>query len=145
MLAVDASWLRKVGLVPGRDLAGLIGIAGPYDFLPLKDETLKIIFGGANRPETQPISHVTAGAPPALVVTGDADDVVQPGNSTRLAERLRAAGNDATAVLYPRIGHYIIVAALAPFLRFLAPVLRDADSFIARIIRSRAVHSRAAP
>jgi len=59
MLAIDATWLRKVGLVPGRDIAGLIGVSGPYDFLPLKDEILEIIFGGANRPETQPISHVT--------------------------------------------------------------------------------------
>jgi acetyl esterase/lipase len=145
MLAVDASWLGKVGLVPGRDLAGLIGIAGPYDFLPLKDETLKIIFGGANRPETQPIVHITAGAPPALLLSGDADTVVAAGNTIRFAGRLRAAGNDATAVIYPRVGHYIIVGALAPFLRFFAPVLRDADAFMARIAQSRAIHARATP
>src|SRR5580693_10550666 len=118
MLAIDATWLRKVGLVSGRDIAGLIGVSGPYDFLPLKDGTLEIIFGGANRPETQPISHVTPGVPPALLLTGDKDDVVGAGNSTRLAERLRAASNDATAILYPRIGHYLIVAALAPILRW---------------------------
>ena len=137
MLAVDPVWLRKTGLVPGRDIAGLIGLAGPYDFLPLRDEMLKIIFGGADRLETQPICHVAPGAPPALLLTGDADDVVDPGNSTRFAERLRAAGNDATAVIYPRVGHYNIVAALALFLPFFAPVLRDADAFIARTLRSR--------
>ena len=82
MLAIDATWLQKVGLAPGRDIAGLIGISGPYDFLPLKDEIFKIIFGG-DRPETQPISHVTPGAPPALLLTGDKDDVVGAGNSTR--------------------------------------------------------------
>ena len=98
MLAIDATWLNKVGLAPGRDIAGLIGLAGPYDFLPLKDETLIVIFGGANRPETQPISYVAPGAPPALLLTGDKDDVVGAGNSTRLADRLRAAGNDATAI-----------------------------------------------
>ena len=43
MLSIDSTWLDKAGLVPGRDLAGLIGISGPYDFLPLKDETLIII------------------------------------------------------------------------------------------------------
>jgi len=138
MLAIDATWLQKVGLAPGRDIAGLIGISGPYDFLPLKDETLKIIFGGASRPETQPISHVTAGAPPALLLTGDKDDVVGSGNSTRLAERLRAAGNEATAVIYPRIGHYIIVAAIAPIVRSLVPILRDTDAFIAKALKSRA-------
>lgn len=137
MLAVDPVWLRKTGLVPGRDIAGLIGLAGPYDFLPLRDETLKIIFGGADQPETQPICHVAPGAPPALLLTGDADDVVDAGNSTRFAERLRAAGNDATAVIYPRVGHYNIVAALSLFLWFFAPVLRDADAFIERTLQSR--------
>jgi acetyl esterase/lipase len=144
MLAVDGSWLQKVGLVPGREIAGLIGVAGPYDFLPLRDETLKIIFGGANRPETQPISYVTSGAPPALLLSGGADGVVEAGNSTRFAERLRAAGNDATAAIYPRVGHYIIVAALAPVLRLFAPVLRDADAFIARTARPRHVDARTA-
>jgi acetyl esterase/lipase len=137
MLAVDATWLGKAGLAPGRDVAGLIGIAGPYDFLPLQDEELIVIFGGANRPETQPISYVMPGAPPALLLTGGKDDVVGAGNSTRLAERLRAAGNDATVIIYPRIGHYIIVAVLAPILRFLVPVLRDCESFIARTLQSR--------
>jgi acetyl esterase/lipase len=135
MLAIDASWLKTVELLPGRDIAGLIGLSGPYDFLPLRDPTLAVIFGGANRPETQPINHVTPGAPPALLLTGGKDRVVDAGNSTRLAERLRAAGNDATAIVYPRTGHYIIVAALAPILRSLVPVLRDIDGFIAKTPR----------
>jgi acetyl esterase/lipase len=137
MLAIDATWLQKVGLVPGRDIAGLIGISGPYDFLPLKDEILKIIFGG-NRPETQPVTHVAPGAPPAMLLTGDEDNVVGAGNSVRFAERLRAAGNDATLVIYPRVGHYLIVAAIAPIIRTLVPVLRDIDAFIAKTLQSRA-------
>jgi acetyl esterase/lipase len=145
MLAIDATWLQKVGLAPGRDIAGLIGISGPYDFVPLKDETLKIIFGGADRPETQPISYVTPGAPPALLLTGGKDDVVGAGNSTRLAEKLRAAGNEATAVIYPRIGHYVIVAAIAPIIRCLVPVLRDTDAFIAKTLKSRAPAAKTAP
>jgi acetyl esterase/lipase len=145
MLAVDATWLQKVGLVPSRDISGLIGISGPYDFLPLKDDVLKIIFGGADRPQTQPITHVTAGAPPALLLTGDKDDVVGAGNSIRLAERLRAAGDEATAVIYPRIGHYIIVAAIAPIIRCLVPVLRDTDAFIAKVLKSRAPAAKTAP
>jgi hypothetical protein len=63
--------------------------------------------------------------------------VVGAGNSTRLAERLRAAGNEATTAIYPRVGHYIIVAALAPLLRLRVPVLRDAEAFIARTLATR--------
>jgi acetyl esterase/lipase len=130
MLALDDRWLQKVGLAPGRDVAGLIGLAGPYDFLPLRDGTLKVIFGSANEAATQPISHVVGGAPPAFLATGARDQTVDPGNSTRLAARLRTAGNEATVVTYPRVGHLSIVAPFAPPLRFLAPVLPDLDAFI---------------
>lgn len=34
MLTLDPRWLGKEGLNPHRDIAGLIGVAGPYDFLP---------------------------------------------------------------------------------------------------------------
>lgn len=134
MLAIDGRWLQQVGLTPQRNVAGLIGIAGPYDFLPLRDEVLKVIFGGADRPETQPISHVSPGAPPALLMTGSNDRIVEAGNSTRLAERLRAAGNTATVLIYRRVGHYLIIAALAPLLRLLVPVLHDIDAFIAKTL-----------
>lgn len=136
MLSFDARWLEKVGLHPGRDIAGLIGLAGPYDYMPLRDETLKLIFGGADRPETQPIFHVAPGAPPALLITGTRDRLVEPGNSVRLAARLVAAGNAATVKSYRRVGHYIIVAAIAPFLRCFAPVLRDVDEFIAKTLQT---------
>jgi acetyl esterase/lipase len=136
MLAIDSRWLRKVGLTPGRDIAGLIGMAGPYDYMPLRNDTLKTIFGGADRPDTQPIFHVSPGAPPALLMTGSNDRLVEPGNSIRLAARLRDAGNAATVRTYRRIGHYFIIAALAPLLRFLVPVLRDVDAFVAHIMQS---------
>jgi acetyl esterase/lipase len=136
MLAIDARWLQQVGLSPRRDIAGLIGLAGPYDYLPLRDETLKVIFGGANRQDTQPIFHVLPGAPPALLMTGSSDRLVEPGNATRLALRLRAAGNHATVRIYRRVGHFLIVAALAPPLQRVLPVLNHVDVFIAEIMRS---------
>jgi acetyl esterase/lipase len=141
MLSIDARWLAGVGLNPARDIAGLIGLAGPYDYMPLRDETLKVIFGGADRPETQPIFHVSPGAPPTLLVTGGRDRLVEPGNSTRLAAKLVAAGNTATVKIYRRIGHYVIVAALAPVLRHVVPVLRDIDAFIAETLRTSTVRS----
>jgi acetyl esterase/lipase len=143
MLAIDGRWLAKVGLAPGQDIAGLIGVAGPYDFLPLRGETLKRIFNGGNDPATQPITHVTPGAPPALLMAGVADGLVDPGNAIRLAARLRDAGNEATVAAYPRTGHLTIMGAFAAPLRFLAPVLRDADAFIAR--NACVAHSGATP
>jgi acetyl esterase/lipase len=137
MLALDSRWLRTVDMTPDRDISGLIGISGPYDFLPLRDGTLQTIFGGANDATTQPINYVSPGAPPALLVTGANDDTVNPGNSARLGARLHAAGDAATVLTYPRVGHLSIIGAFAWPLRFLAPVLRDVNQFIAETAERR--------
>src|SRR5260370_33237174 len=95
-VGVDARWLSAVGLDPARDLSAVVGLSGPYDFLPLRSEKLKTIFGPeANRPDTQPINHVDARAPPLLLITGDRDTTVDPGNSDRMAAKATAAGAKA--------------------------------------------------
>ena len=131
MLAVDRRWLGEVGLDPARDLAGAIGLAGPYDFLPLRDEILKIIFGPRDqRPDTQPINHVDGDAPPMLLLAGSRDGVVDPCNSTRLAAAIKARGGQAEARIYAGIGHVgLLTAILAPFRRR-APVLAAIVDFI---------------
>jgi acetyl esterase/lipase len=142
MLTLDGRWLREVGLESRRDIAGLIGVAGPYDFLPLRDPVLQTIFAVPDLTRTQPISFVAGGEPPALLVTGAADKTVSPGNTMRLAAKLRAAGAAATEIVYPRVGHTTIIAAFAPVLRFLAPVLTDVDNFVARVSTRTALHDR---
>jgi acetyl esterase/lipase len=131
MLALDGSWLKDAGLDPARDLAGLIGVSGPYDVLPLRDPVLRTIFDG-DRPQTQPISFADGRKPPALLVTARTDDVVDPGNSQRLAQRLREHGNDATAILYRHGGHLTILGAFAPFVSSWLPVLDEIDAFVKR-------------
>lgn len=136
MLALDSRWLEAVGISPDRGIAGLIGISGPYDFLPLRQGTLRTIFGG-NDPTTQPISHISPGAPPALLLTGAKDGLVDPGNSPRLAARLQAAGDAVTLRTYRWVGHLSIIGTFSPLLRFLAPVERDVDAFIAKTVDAK--------
>jgi acetyl esterase/lipase len=131
MLTYDRKWLAATGLDPNRDLCGFVGLAGPYDFLPLHDETLKIIFGPENRrPDSQPINFVESGAPPAFLAAGSADDVVDPGNATRLARKLAAKGDAATVRIYDGIGHRMLIGGFAAPLRPFIPVLRDTVTFI---------------
>ncbi|WAC28751.1 alpha/beta hydrolase [Ancylobacter sp. SL191] len=130
MLALDPQWLESVGLSP-RDLAGMAGLAGPYDFLPLKDPVLQIIFGPeTKRDRTQPINFVAPDAPPLLLIAGAKDRTVDPGNSTRLAERAARVGAQARAVIYPNLDHRTILGTLSPLLRPLAPVLYDMTRFV---------------
>ena len=131
LLALDGRYLRNAGIEP-EAITGVVGLAGPYDFLPLRDPTLKTIFGAeSDWPRSQPIDFVTRGAPKMLLLAGDDDDTVDPGNSRRLAARLQAAGDDVRLIIYPRIGHKTLIGALADPLTFLAPVRNDLLSFIA--------------
>lgn len=132
MLALDPAWLGAVGLQPATALRGCIGLAGPYDFLPLYSATLAAIFAPAgNLQLTQPIHFVDGRNPAMLLLAGLADTTVLPDNTQRLTARIRAAGGAVQERLYPRIDHIEIVGAIAEPVRFLAPTLRDCLAFMA--------------
>jgi acetyl esterase/lipase len=128
LIGTDARYLRAVDMQP-RDLAGVIGIAGPYDFLPLREDDLKEIFGPETRwPESQPVNFVDGDEPPFLLLHGSDDKLVWPRNSAALNARLRAAGDRVDYRTYPDLGHIRILGAL----RYprLAPTLADTVQFI---------------
>jgi acetyl esterase/lipase len=131
MLSLDRRWLAAVGLDPRRDLRGVVGLAGPYDFLPLRSDELKAIFGAPDtRPATQPINYVDGQGPPLFLATDDQDKVVDPGNTTRLADKIRAHGGSVETKIYRGLSHALVLGVVAAPLRFLAPVLKDMTAFI---------------
>lgn len=131
MLSLDPRWLAAVGMDPHRDVRAMVGLAGPYDFLPLTSDELKTIFGPPQgRPDTQPINHVGPGAPAAWLATDVHDRFVDPGNTSRLAAALRAKGDAVQTRTYPRLNHQLMIGVFATPLRWLAPVFRDATRFI---------------
>jgi acetyl esterase/lipase len=132
LLATDARYLERYGFSP-RDLAGAIAIAGPHDFLPIKDADLADIFGPPERyPESQPVAFVDGDEPPFLLLHGSEDELVRPRNSVSLADHLRAANVPCELRIYPGVGHIRILAALDLSYRKLAPTLDDITGFVAR-------------
>ena len=130
MLATDPQYLAAVGLSPGA-LQGAIGLAGPYDFLPLTSARLQEIFGAESEwPKSQPVNFVTGHEPPMLLATGDEDDTVKPRNTTALAARVRAAGGRVTEIIYPKEGHRGIVVGLSAPFRSRGRVFDDVGAFI---------------
>jgi acetyl esterase/lipase len=129
MLAAQTPFLATAG-VDRLTLPGVIGLSGPYDFLPLTSRRLQQIFGGANRPETQPITFATAPLPPLLLIHGSADLTVRPGNSERLAAAWRRASGAAQLELYAEIGHVDVIAAFSDFLNKRAPTRSDVLAWI---------------
>jgi acetyl esterase/lipase len=130
MLGLDRAYLEAAGVDPSR-IRAVAGLAGPYDFLPLKGETVRGVFGGAPDPAaTQPINQVDAGAPPAFLATGGDDSVVLPRNTEALAAALRAQGVAVETQIYPDLGHAGVLLALSKPLRGRAPVLEDMTAFL---------------
>jgi acetyl esterase/lipase len=132
MLALDERWLKAVGHAP-RELAGWIGLAGPYDFLPTDNADAQPVFFHPNYPpRAQPIEFTNAkDAPRTFVAAPAKDTVVSPQRSTlQMANKLQAAGVQVTVKLYDRVGHATLLGAFGWPLRWMAPVLDDVSAFI---------------
>jgi acetyl esterase/lipase len=131
MLALDGRWLKAAGRQPS-ELAGWVGLAGPYDFLPIVNPDVRPVFFHPDVPAgTQPIAYVDSASPPSFIGAARKDSLVDPErNSVGLANRLQAAGRPVTLRLYDRVNHITLAAAFSAPLRWLAPVLDDVASFI---------------
>ncbi|MEJ8836074.1 alpha/beta hydrolase [Ramlibacter sp. AN1133] len=131
MLALDDRWLASQDLHPRR-LAGWVGIAGPYNFLPIVDADSQRAFDWPATPlDSQPVAHVSAQAPRALLLATRNDQVVDPQrNSATLADRLQRAGAPVRLEFLEHVNHATIVAALASPLRRLAPVRSEVLRFV---------------
>ncbi|MCI1015092.1 alpha/beta hydrolase [Herbaspirillum sp. C7C2] len=132
MLALDARWLRQAGASPDA-LRGWIGLAGPYDFLPIENPDVKpVFFAPDSPPDSQPVRHVQAGAPPALLIASHKDKLVSATRNTGgLATLLRAQQVPVEERYFDNTSHASLVGSLARPLRFLAPTLETVTEFIA--------------
>lgn len=131
MLALDPSLLAAQGLSPAL-IKGWIGLAGPYDFLPIANQDVRpVFFYPDSPPDSQPINHVSRGAPPALLMASSKDSLVNPQRNTGgLANTLRRAGVPVQEFYFSRTNHGTLVAALSRPLRGLAPVLDRVTEFV---------------
>lgn len=133
LLACDKRYLAAVDMKP-RDLAGMIGVAGAYAFLPFVDDEAEIFGDDARgRYDSQPINFVDGDEPPMLLLQGSDDNDVPPSNAQAMEERLQAMDGTATLKLYPHVGHNQIMLALARGRYASVPTLADTLAFIARI------------
>jgi acetyl esterase/lipase len=129
LVALNGCYFARLdGAAP--PIAGVIGLSGPYDFLPLREADVQDMFGPPPLyPESQPVNYVRADAPPMLLIHGLRDRLVSPDNSRSLARALEAHGVPVTLKLYD-VGHADTVAALSLPARRRAATLRDVAAFI---------------
>jgi dipeptidyl aminopeptidase/acylaminoacyl peptidase len=129
MLDSNLSYLKAAGADPDW-VRGVIGIAGPYDFLPITDPKLIDMFGGNRVAATQPITFIDGKRAPMLLVAGTDDKTVSPKNSSRMAKKLQSFGSDADVKFYPGVGHIGIILSLAPGFRGNTTLRDDITNFV---------------
>ena len=130
MMAINPEYLAEASLKPN-DFAGVIGLAGPYDFLPLKSDRLKIIFGvDAEQWKSQPINFVDGKNPSLFLAVGLKDNTVWPRNTFNLAKKIKDKNGLVEVHEFASYGHVDMVAKLAKPLRGNGELLKSVITFI---------------
>jgi acetyl esterase/lipase len=133
LLATDPRWLGAHGMRPA-DLAGFIGLAGCYDFMPIPANEKDMLGMFGRTPEeqraAQPVLYVHGAEPPMLLLQGTSDHEVEPSNAISLNKAMQAQHEDVTLKLYPGLGHEALLFALSRPLHAGAPTLADVLTFI---------------
>jgi acetyl esterase/lipase len=114
-------------------LAGVVALAGPFDFVPLDSPiTIKVFGEVPDLPNTQPVNHAKADAPPFLILHGTADKTVYPRNAAALDKAMREAGASSTLKMVEGATHADLVLALSTWMRKNAPTLDEVVQFTKR-------------
>jgi acetyl esterase/lipase len=111
-------------------IRGGIGIAGPYNFLPMRDPIYVDMFHGTNNTDSMPIYHVDGRRPPMLLVTGGEDSTVAPSNTQSMAAKLKVFGSEVREIQYRGIGHIGVILSLVPGFRRITRLRQDMIDFI---------------
>lgn len=140
LLATDSSWLQQVGMQPSQ-LRGFIGLAGPYDFLPLKKQVYIDMFGHSHAQQlnSQPVNFVDGNEPPMLLLQGGSDQLVGPNNAVSLAAKIHQNDQPAVVNIYAGVSHTGLLFSISSLFRGKAPALKDALVFIDKYATSERV------
>lgn len=124
LLAFDERYLAAAGSSRTR-LSAFVGLAGPYDFLPLTDERYKRIFPPSLRERSQPVNYADGSGPPTLLIHGTADKTVEPKNSVSMARAIERAGGAVTLRLFDGVDHIGPISAFVTALPVGNRAIRD--------------------
>ncbi|MGL4612146.1 MAG: alpha/beta hydrolase [Trueperaceae bacterium] len=133
LVAFDERYLEERGQ-RNKDLSGLIGFAGAYNFLPVDpNDTRSVAALGPieNYADTQPINFVDSTDPPAFLAYTLEDDLVNPNNTISFANAIRDIGEHVEEHEYDGVDHITLLGALARASRFFnEAILEDLINFL---------------
>jgi len=127
-LVANPVYLRRVGLSEV-DIAGIIGLSGPYDFHPYAVDATQAAFEEAPASESQPVAQNLSHLPPLLLMAGSRDETVKPRNSIHLAE----AAPDARLFIVEDMGHIGMLLAVGQRLTTKQSVVAPIADFLSSL------------
>lgn len=132
MLSVKEEYMARAG--GSRSwIRGMIGLAGPYDFMPITDPMLRDVFAPPEKFEqSQPVLYTEGDGPPMLLMHGEDDEIVEVKNTRSMASAVKKAGGAIETVIYPKMSHRMIIASVAKPLRGQTDVLGHISEFVTR-------------
>lgn len=133
MLALNPIYMKTAG-ADRSWISGMVGLAGPYDFLPIVDPVLQTVFGPNDQwPLTQPIHYVNGHTPPMLLISGDNDDVVFVKNTNNLYRQILSQGGQVSKLIYPGQGHIRIVAQMSVWIPGHQKMMEQISQFVRQV------------
>ena len=136
LLATDHRWLAAVDMAP-RDFLGFIGVAGPYDFLPIWNPRMLQVFPDKeHHADTQPIHFVDGDEPPMLLLRGKLDPIIFARHNENMASKLAMFGIAAETRTYDRVGHAEILTTIARDRTDDAPTRADVIEFVRKLSKT---------
>ena len=113
LLDLDKSYFAATEQ-PSNIISGMIGLAGPYGFNPMKYRSTQPIFAEVESIEkTMPITFACSEKLPILLIHGLDDRVVIPENSRELKRRAYECAGNVEYIELDNIGHYSILLGLS--------------------------------
>jgi acetyl esterase/lipase len=125
-----------------QNIRGFIGLAGPYDFLPLTEDYQKKVFGPeANYANTQPVNFVDGSEPPIMLLYGKQDTTVKIKNIKSLSQKIKGAGGQVITHYYSGLDHTGLIGSLSIPLRNGRTVLSDIIQFSKNVSANKTLSS----
>jgi acetyl esterase/lipase len=135
LLAFDHSYLLKTGQSPDI-IRGMVGLAGPYGFNPMKYRSTRPIFAGIEQTDlARPVAFACSAKAPVLLFHGVDDGIVIPANSRELKRSIDACGGSVDYFELEDTGHFTIVLGLSGSFLAKSAILSPLEMFLQTLSR----------
>lgn len=139
--ANDSRFLDAVN-VPVSQIKAVVGIAGPYSFV-IKEhpDSIPAFAENADPDEVMADRRIRADAPPHLLMIASKDDLVEHGNTLRLAKALRNKKVPVQIHMITGTNHISIMACVASRLAWYKPTRKVILKYLQAVLMSSGVPS----